>query len=155
MFALGLDQLVDERGGGGEAHAPALTAGGDGEAGGEMAFAGAGIADQEHWLGAFEVAAFGQGTDTGRRDVRRLCEVELFERLDPGQMRLLHAQFDRPPFAVLDLGLQQGFEVVQMRVVALGGLFGERSELSSDGRESQRLRVLRDACGVKACGVRA
>jgi hypothetical protein len=45
--------------------------------------------------------------------------------------------------------------VVQMRVVALGGLFGERSELRSDGRESQRLRVLRDACGVKACGVRA
>ena len=58
------------------------------------------------WLGAFEIAAFGQGADAGGRDVRRLCEVEIFKRLDPGQVRILNAQFDRPPFAVLDFGLE-------------------------------------------------
>ena len=40
-------------------------------------------------------------------------------------------------------------------MVALRGFFGERSELSTDGCESQRLRVLRDACGLKVRAVTA
>ena len=64
-------------------------------------------------------------------------------------MCFLHAQFDGPSFAVLDFGLEQSFKVVQVRVVAVRGFFGERSELCTDGCESQRLRVLRDAGGLK------
>ena len=52
----------------------------------------------ETGLGAFEITAFGQGADASRRDMRRLREVELIERLDPGQVRLLHAQFDGASF---------------------------------------------------------
>lgn len=90
-----------------------------------MTLAGARITNQQDRLGAFEVAAFGQSADAGGQDVWRLREVEVFERLDPGQVRFLHAQFDRMPFPILHLGLKQGFEVVQMRVVALRGFFGE------------------------------
>ncbi len=64
-------------------------------------------------------------------------------------------QFDGPPFAVLDFGLKQGFQVVQVRVAALPSLFGERSELRTDGGESQRLRMLRDACGLKTSSLEA
>ena len=109
-----------------------------------MALAGTGIADQQDRLGTFEVPAFGEAADASGRDVRRLGEVELFQRLDPGQMRLMHAQFDGPPFAVFDFGLEQGFQVVQVRVVALRGFFGERSELRTDGGKPQRLRLLGD-----------
>ena len=45
LFALGLDELVDQRGGGCKTHTPALTACRYRQAGGEMALAGTGIAD--------------------------------------------------------------------------------------------------------------
>jgi hypothetical protein len=47
---------------------------GGGQAGGKMTLAGAGVTDQQDRLGAFEIAAFGQGADAGSRDVRRLRE---------------------------------------------------------------------------------
>ena len=40
---LGLDHLVDQRGGGGEAHPAFLPAGGDGQAGQQMGLAGAAV----------------------------------------------------------------------------------------------------------------
>jgi len=82
---LRFDQLVDQCGGSGKAHSLALTAGGDRQAGGKMTLACAGISNQQDRLGAFEVAAFGQSADAGGGDVRRLSEVELLKRLDPGQ----------------------------------------------------------------------
>ena len=101
VFPLRFDELVDQCRGGGEAHSATLTAGADGQAGGEMALAGARVADQQDRFGAFEITAFGQGTKPRSRDIRRLREVELIERLDPGQVRLLHAHFDGAPFAVV------------------------------------------------------
>jgi hypothetical protein len=53
--------------------------------------------------------------------VRRLSEVELFERLDPGQVRFLYPQLDGASFPVFHLGLEQSFEVVQMGVVPQDG----------------------------------
>jgi len=57
LFPLRFDQLVDQRGGGGEAHSPPLTAGGDGQAGSEMTFASAGVPDQQDGFGTFETGA--------------------------------------------------------------------------------------------------
>jgi len=37
-----------------------------------------------------------------------------------------------------------------MRVVALRGFFGELGELGTDGGQPKRLRVLGDACSLKA-----
>jgi hypothetical protein len=53
--------------------------------------------------------------------VGRLRKVELLQRLHPGQVRILEPQFDRAPFALLDLGLKQRFQVVEMGVVLLPG----------------------------------
>ena len=84
-----LDELVDQRSGSRKAHSPTLTAGSDSQAGGKMTLAGTGISDQKDRLGTFEIAAFGQGPDAGGRDMRRLDEVELFERLDSWQVSFL------------------------------------------------------------------
>jgi hypothetical protein len=92
MLPLRLDELVDQRRNGREAHPSALTTGSDSQAGGKMTLARAWVADQQDRLGAFEKAAFSQGADAGGREVRRLSEIELFERLDPWQVRFLDPQ---------------------------------------------------------------
>jgi hypothetical protein len=51
-------------------------------------------------------------------------------------------------FPVFHLRLEQGLEIVQMRVVALSSLFGERCELRTDGSQPQSLAVLSDAAGA-------
>lgn len=148
LFALRFDELVDQRGGGGKANAFSLAAGGDGQPRCQMGFSGTGLADQQHRLGAFKVPALGQGSDARSRDVRRLREVELFQRFDPRQMRVLEAQFNRAPLAVFDLALQQSLQVMQMRVLLLGRFLGQRCKLGCDRRQMQRLAVLGDACGL-------
>jgi hypothetical protein len=91
---------------------------------------------------------FGQGADASDRDVWRLKEVELLERLDPGPVCFLHAQLNGTPFPILHLGLKQGLELAQIRVVALRGFLG--GELGTDGGQAQRLAVLGDACRLEA-----
>jgi hypothetical protein len=110
----------------------------------EMTLAGAGVADQKDRFDPFEIAAFGQGADASCRNVRRLGEVELFEHLHPGQVRFLDVQLDGALFPILYRGLEQIFEIVQMPVIALHGFFGKRGELSTEGRQPQRLGVLSD-----------
>jgi len=82
--------------------------------------------------------------------MRRLRKVELFERLDPWQMRFLHPQLDSASFPIFHLRLEQGLEIVQMRVVALHRFFGERNELRTDGSQSQSPAVLGDTCSLEA-----
>ena len=65
LFPLRFDELVDQRSRSRKAHSLALSAGRDGEAGGKMTLAGAGVADQQYRLGTFEIASFGQGADAG------------------------------------------------------------------------------------------
>ena len=63
LLALCFDQLVDQRGGGNEAHSPSLAAGSDGKASGKMTLAGARFAHHQDWFGAFEIASLGQSAD--------------------------------------------------------------------------------------------
>jgi hypothetical protein len=82
--------------------------------------------------------------------VGRLSKVELLKRLHPGQVRILDSQFNRTPFTLFNLSLEQRFEVMKMGVLLLSGFLSQRSELSTDGTQSQSLTVLRDACGFHA-----
>jgi hypothetical protein len=66
------------------------------------------------------------------------------------QVRFLHPQLDGASFPVFHLRLEQGLEIIQMRVVALTGLFGERCELRTDGSQPQSFTVLGDACSLEA-----
>jgi hypothetical protein len=63
LLALCFDELVDQRGGGNEAHPPPLAAGSDGKAGGKMTLAGAGFTHHQDWCGAFQIASLGQSAD--------------------------------------------------------------------------------------------
>jgi hypothetical protein len=108
------DELVDQGCGGRRTHSSALTAGGDGQAGSKMILAGAEVTEQQDRLRAFEVVAFGQRADAGSQDVWHLREVELLQRLDPGQVCFLHAQLDGTPFTMLQLGLKQGTFVAKV-----------------------------------------
>jgi len=65
-------------------------------------------------------------------------------------VRILEAQFYRPPFAIFHLSLEQRFEIVKMRVVLLTRFIGQRCELGSDRGETKRLAVLCDACSFHA-----
>jgi hypothetical protein len=56
LLPLCFDELIGERGGGREAHSPALTTGSDRQAGGEMTLAGAWITDQQDRFGALEIS---------------------------------------------------------------------------------------------------
>jgi hypothetical protein len=64
--------------------------------------------------------------------------------------RFLHPQLDRASFPGFHLRLERGLEKVQMRVVTLTGLFGQRCELRTDGGQSQSLAVLGDARSLEA-----
>ena len=66
---LGFDQLIDQRGGGGEAHPPLLPTGRHAQAREQMGLAGPTVADQHDGLGAVNVAAVGELADLGRRDL--------------------------------------------------------------------------------------
>ena len=74
---LGFDHLVDQPGGGGEAHPALLSAGGDGQAGQQMGLAGAAITYKDDWLRLRDVVALGQFVDLLGRDLGIAREVEL------------------------------------------------------------------------------
>jgi len=92
-------------------HPPFLPTGRHTQTGQEMRLAGPTLANQHHGLRARNVATVGELADLGRRHLRRLAEVEFVERLDARQMRVLQPSRDGVPFALVDLGREQGFQV--------------------------------------------
>ena len=141
---LRLDQLVDQRGGGSEPHAPFLPTRRHAEAGEEMGLAGPTIADEHDRFGALDVTPVGERANLRRRDLRRLAEVKLVEGLDARQVRVLQPARDRMSLALLDLGGKQRFQIAEMRVALAHGLRGERSTLPADGRKMEHFAVLED-----------
>jgi hypothetical protein len=131
---LGLDQLVDQRRGGGEAHPPSLAAGGDAQGRQQVGLTSAAIADKYDRLGAFDVAALGQLAQLRRRDRRCLAEVELVQGLDAWQMRFFDAPVDRATLPILQFGGEQRFQVAEVRLTLAFGLLGRRTALAGDRR---------------------
>jgi hypothetical protein len=84
---LGFDHFIDQAGGSGEAHAALLLAGGDGQAGQQMGFAGATVADKNDRLGFGDVIAPGEfmnllGRNLGLRTKSSLCRARLRQGAD-------------------------------------------------------------------------
>ncbi len=103
VVLLGFDQLVDQRRRRGEANTPLLPTSSQAQAGGKVSLSGAALADQYNRFLAFDVAAFGQFANTGRRDLRCLRKIELFERLHARQLRISNAVIDGVPVAFFAL----------------------------------------------------
>ena len=104
--ALGLLELVRERGESGEPDASSLLAGADGERDRQDCLAGTGVAEQDDRLAVIDPGAIGERGDRGLRDLGVISEPEVlqsFDQREPG--------VDQPaPLAPLgafgDLGFQ-------------------------------------------------
>jgi hypothetical protein len=141
---LGLNQFIDQCGGRRKAHAASLATGRDTQAGQQMGLARATVADQDDRFGARNVVAVSERPDLGGRDLGRLAEVKLIERLQSRQMRLLQAPRDRMALTLVDFGREQRVQIPEMRVPLAHRLGAERTTLVRDGREVQHLAMLPD-----------
>ena len=133
MFCLAFDQFVDQCRRGGEVDAPLLPASSQAQTGGQVTFSGAAIADQYDRFLAFDITTFSQLANAGCWDLLCLCKVELFERLDARQLRIANAVVDGVPVALFALDGQQRFQIPDVTVVLLHGLFGQRHEVGAHG----------------------
>jgi hypothetical protein len=100
-----------------------------------MGLAGAAVTYKDDGLGASDISALGKFVNLLRRDLGALREVELLQGLHPRQMRLADAPLHQALFAVLEFGLQQGFEEAEMRAPFPPRLLRELGALSRDGRQ--------------------
>ena len=108
-----------------------------------MGLAGAGFADQQHRLGAGDVAAGSEIGDARRRH-RGLGEVELLQGLQPWQLGLLDPPQHGLALALVDLGAEQGVEVADMAVAFAGRRLRQALVLRRDRRRLERAAVLAD-----------
>ncbi len=104
----------------------------------EMAFAGAGRAEQQE-IGALPdpAVAGGERHHLGFADHGDGAEVEAVERLASGQARFGEMAFDAPPEAIGHFMLGQGGEEAGRRPAFLIGLFGELGPHQLDARQAQ------------------
>jgi hypothetical protein len=93
----------------------------------------------------FDIAALGQLAYACRRDLLRLREIELFQRLQAWQVRIANAVVDGVPVALFALHRQQRFQIAGVAVVLLHRLPGQRLKVGAHGRQSRRLAVLANA----------
>jgi hypothetical protein len=68
-----------------------------------VGLAGAAFAHQHHGFGALDVAAFGQLANLCRRNLSRLVEVKLFQRLQPRQLGIAQTLLNSMPVALFRL----------------------------------------------------
>ena len=142
LLVAGLDQLVDQGGGGGEADREALLAGGQPQAEGNVGLAGAAVADRDDVLAAGDVLRAGKLQHQRLVERRQGQEVEAVEAFDRRELRLLDPPLDHPPLALDQLQFGKAQQVADM-VDALGGaLPGELVVLAQEGRQLERLEVM-------------
>ena len=103
----GLDELVDQRGGGDVADLEPGLGGGGAQPDQQVALAGAGVADQADRLPGADPGALGQGVDQCGRDVRVRGEVEVLDAFRAREAGLLDQSGLAADLAVLALDEQQ------------------------------------------------
>ena len=137
-FVTRLDQLMDQGGGGGEADAVALLAGGEPKRQRDVRFARPAVAEQQHVLSAGEELAPRQFQQHSLVERRHGEEVEAVQTLDPRELRLSDAAFGRAAFAVEQLQLSHAQQIA--RIVDIFGLTlsGHAIVLAQHGRQAQR-----------------
>src|SRR6516165_247763 len=117
-----------------------------------MRLARAALADEHHRLTSTDVSTIGQLAHPRRRYPRRLPEVELFQRLHPRQLRIANPVLNRMPVPLFALHRQQCFQVVNMAVILLHRLFGQREKVGRDYRHADGFAILPHAGVVEAFG---
>ncbi|OQC04779.1 MAG: hypothetical protein BWX79_02426 [Alphaproteobacteria bacterium ADurb.Bin100] len=134
-----LQELGDEAGGGEEAHAAALLAGGEGQSRGQMRLAGATVADQQHILPLIHVLPPQQLPHQFLVQRRLGFEVKGIQRLEHREARGLDAPLGRPPFASGRLHFGQA---QQVRLVIISLLLAHCRQLLVLAQEAGQLQLL-------------
>ena len=137
-------------GGGGEAHAEALLAGGEAEGESDMRLADAARAEQDHILPAVDVIAAREIQHQHLVEAGDRLEVEALELFDDGEPGLPDAALDQPALAVDHLQLHQPGQELDM-IQALGrALARQFLVFPQEGRQLQSLQVMleQDAGGL-------
>ena len=142
LVIAGLDELVDQCGGGDEADREALLAGRQAETEGDVGLAGAAVAERDEVLAALDVLAAGQLQDQRLVERGDDLEVEAVEALDHGEARRLDAPLDHAALAVDQLELDESQQVADVIDAFRGALPGDLVVLAQEGRQLQRLEVV-------------
>ena len=142
LVIAGLDEFVDQRGGGDEADREALLAGRQAETEGDVGLAGAAVAERDEVLAALDVLAAGQLQDQRLVERGDDLEVEAVEALDHGEARRLDAPLDHAALAVDQLELGESQQVADVIDAFRGALPGDLVVLAQEGRQLQRLEVV-------------
>ena len=137
-----LDHLMDELGGGGEAHGEALLAGGEAEGQGDVRLADARGPKQDRVLATIDIVAAGEVQHQHLVQARDGLEVEALELFDDREPGLPDAALDQAALAVDRLHLHQPGEELHV-IQALGrALAGQLLVFPQDGRQLQLLQVV-------------
>ena len=129
-------------GGGGEAHAEALLAGGKPEGESDMRLPDAARAEQDHILPAVDVIAAREIQHQHLVGAGDRLEVEALELFDDGEPGLLDTPLDEAALAVDQLQLHQPGQELDM-IQALGSALARQFlVLAQEGRQLQLLQMM-------------
>ena len=138
----GLDQLVDQRGGGGEADRQPPLAGGESQAEGHTGLVGPTVAGSDDVLTPVYVLAACKLHDQVLVHRRHGQEVEGVEALGGGEASSLDPAVHHAMMAVYQLKLREPQQVARMVDVLCGTLAGHLAVLPQEGRQLQLLEVV-------------
>ena len=142
LVIAGLDEFVDQCGGGDEADREALLAGRQAETEGDVGLAGAAVAERDEVLAALDVLAAGQLQDQRLVERGDDLEVEAIEALDHGEARRLDAPLDHAALAVDELELGKTQKIANVVDAFRGTLPGDLVVLPQERRQLQPLEVV-------------
>ncbi len=142
LLVAGLDQLVHDRGGVGEADRQALLASGKTKPQSDMALAGAGVADRDDVLAALDVLRARQLHHQRLVQVRERREVEAVDALHGWELRGFDAAIDHASLTLDDLGLDEPQQIAGIVDAFGGALVGDLVVLAQDRRQLQRFEVM-------------
>src|ERR1035441_9220836 len=112
-----------------------------------MALARPAFADQQHRFTSLDVTAFGQFSNLRRWNLRRLREVELFQRLQPRQLRIANPVRNRMTVALFAFDRQQSFQVPDVALVSLTACSASEIKFAPTGGTRTALQY----CFTLAC----
>jgi hypothetical protein len=151
-FVGGLDQFVHQLRGGDVADPAALFARGQAEGDEEVAFAGAGIAQQDDGLAGVHVGAGGQRGEGRGLDGGHRVDVELTQTFEPGELGFGDAAGASAFGPVVDLSSEDLRQEGEMGLSLAHGHLGQPGGSGADGRQVQFAGggADRGLCGVIA-----
>jgi hypothetical protein len=134
---------MDQGRGGGEADGEPPLTGSQPEPEGEMGLAGTAWSEGDHVLPLLEVGAAGELQDQHLVQGRDGGEVEAVQAFDRREVGLADAPLDHPPLAFQELELGKAQQVGGMVGTLRRALPGELVVLAQEGRQLERLEVVR------------